>query len=162
MTATPHNVAQFGLSKRGARNAAEVAGKLEKLTKIIKNQYDVKYNPEGVVICGVADNSLCRKELVKFFNAPGRLGLEPRDLTYSDRLFASERLIKALERLINHVPDGLHEADSWVAPLKTVEEKHILVGSGATGILDSLFWAICEPGEGVLISVPYYVRETEP
>lgn len=109
------------------------------------------------VICGVADNSLCRKELVNFFNEKGKLNLEPRDLTYADRIFASERLIKALERLLNKVPDGLHDAKSWTPPLKTVEEKHILVGSGATGILDALFWALCDPGEGVLISVPYYV-----
>lgn len=105
----------------------------------------------------MADNSLCRKELVDFFNAQGRLNLEPRDLTYADRIFASARLIKALERLINTVPDGLHQGDDWVPPRVPVEEKHMIVGSGATGVLDSLFWALCEPGDGVLISVPYYV-----
>jgi histidinol-phosphate/aromatic aminotransferase/cobyric acid decarboxylase-like protein len=110
------------------------------------------------VICGIADNSLCRKELVDFFNAEGRLNLEPRDLTYADRLFSSARLIKALIKLINTVPDGLHSADDWVAPIKPVKDEHIFVGSGATGVLDALFWALCDPGDGVLISVPYYVR----
>ncbi|UZJ57538.1 hypothetical protein CBS101457_006858 [Exobasidium rhododendri] len=156
MTATSHVVTKYGLSKRGERNAALMEGKMEKFLKVIANQYDAVLNPDGVVICGVADNSLCRKELVEFFNAKGRLNLEPRDLTYGDRIFASERLIKALERLINDVPDGLYDTKTWTPPLERVEEKHILVGSGATGILDALFWALCEPGEGVLISVPYY------
>lgn len=84
--------------------------------------------------------------------------MEPRDLTYADRFFASARLIRALIRLINNVPDGLHSKEDWIAPLKPVKEEHIFVGSGATGVLDALFWAICDPGDGVLLSVPYYVR----
>jgi hypothetical protein len=175
MTAISYTRAQSGLSKRGEKNAEEGKEMLEKLSKVLHNQYDEKYNPEGVgeslashfrcsmcsirviaVVCGIADNSLCRKELVDFFNTKGRLNLEPRDLTYADRLFSSARLIKALKRLINDVPDGLHNKEDWVAPLVPVTDDHIFIGSGATGILDALFYALCDPGDGVLISVPYY------
>lgn len=47
MTATSHVRAQSGLSKRGEKNAEEI-GKAKKLLKILKNQYDEKFNPDGI------------------------------------------------------------------------------------------------------------------
>jgi hypothetical protein len=48
MTATTSEQAQYGLSKRGEKNAAQMTGRAEKLFKVIHNQYDEKHNPEGV------------------------------------------------------------------------------------------------------------------
>lgn len=96
-----------------------------------------------------------RKEVLKWVNSD-RLKLQPPELTYGDRISSSTRLVKALCTLFNDVPMGL-DADKPKL-IKPVVPDHIVVGSGATGILDALFLVLCNPGDGVLLSVPYYVR----
>lgn len=48
MSESSESMAQYGLSKRGERNAALMSGKVEKLFKVVRNQYDAKHNPNGV------------------------------------------------------------------------------------------------------------------
>lgn len=163
MTAISNRVAQSGLSQRGSRNAQEIQGKLEKMMEVIQHQWTPE-NPSGIVILGIADNSLMRNELVEYFNTPGRLQLEARDLTYADRIFASARTVDAVRRLFNEVPDGFYGdyqlKEEWTPPLKKVEREHLIIGSGATGILDATFWALANKGDGILVSVPYYVSSS--
>ncbi|CAO1625630.1 unnamed protein product [Parajaminaea phylloscopi] len=141
------------LSDRGRRNAAKIDGGLKGLLEIFRNPYDPKTNPDGVVIAGLADNALLREELLQWFNND-RLKLEGPELTYGDRFFASTRLIDALCKLFNEVPVGLSHEKPKV--IQKVERDNIVVGSGASGILDALFYVLCNPKEGVLLSVPYY------
>lgn len=110
------------------------------------------------MILGVADNALMRDELIQWFNAD-RLKLQPRELNYGDRLFSSVRLVDALCKLFNEVPMGLSTEKPHL--VQEVKPEHIVVGSGATGILDALFTILCNPGDGVLLSVPYYVSASE-
>ncbi|PWN34512.1 PLP-dependent transferase [Meira miltonrushii] len=148
--------AKNGLSRRGLKDLEEMSGRVAILLKMFANQFDAKSNPDGIVVLGIADNSLCRTELVEFFTSPGRLQLEPRDLTYADHFYASTRVLKAIAGLYNDVPDGLYSEKDWKPPLKRVEEGHILVGNGATEIIDACFWDLCDEGDGVLLSAPYY------
>ncbi|CAO1616563.1 unnamed protein product [Sympodiomycopsis kandeliae] len=140
-----------GLSRLGRRNADWVKHNLK--VDMFGNQYDPVTNPDGIVILGVADNALMRDELVEYFNAD-RLKLRPSELNYGDRLFATQRLVKALCNMFNKVPVGLSKEKPKV--IREVTMDHIVVGSGATGILDALFSILCNPHEGVLLSVPYY------
>lgn len=142
------------LSKRGRHNAAFLDGGMRRILELFRDQWDPELNPEGIIVLGVADNALMRKELLQYFNT-NRLKLTPPELTYGDRLFTSARLANALCRLFNEVPVGLDTHKPKV--IKPVVPDHIVVGSGATGILDALFTVICDPGDGVLLSVPYYV-----
>lgn len=145
-----------GLSRRGENDLETVQGRMGMLKKIISDLYDEKDNPDGLVLLGIADNSLCRKELVEFFCSPGRLVLEPRDLTYADTFFASSRVIQSVANLYNNVPDGLYTEESWTPPLTKVTKDHILIGNGATEILEAVFWDLCDDNDGVLLSTPYY------
>lgn len=143
------------LSKRGSRNAAFFDKKTEAILKVFSNLYDPDTNPEGIVNMGIADNSLCRPELLRYFNEH-RLHLSPGELTYADRTTSSARLVDALANLWNKYTPDWPEDNASPLPLTPVKPEHIAIASGATGILDELFWCICNPGDGVLLSAPYY------
>lgn len=96
---------------------------------------------------------------LQYFNND-RLHLKPSELTYADRIFSSARVLDAVCLLLNDVSvdpssTGAKKA-SVFNPLNPVKPEHLVIGSGATGILDQLFWALCEPNDGVLLSTPYY------
>lgn len=141
------------LSSRGQKNSKFLSGPIKKVAAVFRDQYDSELNPNGIVVLGVADNALMRGELLKFFNTD-RLHSTGPELTYGDRFFTSTRLITALCKLFNDTPVGLDKEKPKL--IKTVTADDVVVGSGATGILDALFMMLCNPGEGVLLSVPYY------
>lgn len=143
------------LSKRGDRNAAVFDKKTEAILKVFANLYDPDTNPDGIVNLGIADNSLCRPELLRYFNEH-RLHLSPGELTYADRTTSSVRLVDALANLWNKYTPDWPEGSTSPLPLKPVKPEHIAIASGATGIIDELFWCLCNAGEGVLLSAPYY------
>lgn len=59
---TRHN---GNLSKRGLENGEFITPAFEKILKLFGDLYDPETNPKGTVQMGVADNSLCRKELLE-------------------------------------------------------------------------------------------------
>ncbi|PWZ01870.1 PLP-dependent transferase [Testicularia cyperi] len=132
-----------------------IDAKVEAILKVFADLYDPDTNPNGIVNLGVADNSLCRPEMLRYFNHH-RLHLAPAELTYADRFTSSLRLVKALCNLWNEYTPDWPESDSSPLPLKKVEPEHIAIASGATGILDQLFWSLCDKNDGVLLSAPYY------
>lgn len=143
------------LSRRGAQGAAGY-DLPEGLKRLLTNMYDPRTNPNGIINAGIADNSLCRAELLGYFLAKDRLQLSAGDLTYADRFTVSSRLLKAIAKLLNErTPDWPESAHSPL-PVDKITEDHIAIASGATGILDQLFWNLCDDGDGVLLSVPYY------
>ena len=143
------------LSRRGAQGAQSFEIP-EGLKRMLRNQYDPDTNPNGVINAGIADNSLCRTELLNYFLAKDRLKLLPADITYADRFTSSTRLLEALSDLFNERTPDWPDNSASPLPIKKVEPDHIAIASGATGILDELFWNICDEGDGVLLSAPYY------
>lgn len=95
-----------------------------------------------------------RSELVSWLSSD-KLKLQGPELNYGDRIFSSTRLVKAICRLCNDVPVGLSQEKPKL--VQEVQPDHIVVAPGATGILDSLFYVLCDPGDGILLSTPYYV-----
>ncbi|PWN47858.1 PLP-dependent transferase [Violaceomyces palustris] len=143
---------------------------------VFRDLFDPDANPNGIVNLGIADNSLCRQELIKpmsqveayriigsthksqYFNQ-NRLSLSAPELTYPNRVHSSARLLDAICHLVNDVPNASFRDPSGVAapkPFVRVKPEHIAVGPGATSVLDTLFWCLCNAGDGVLMSVPYY------
>lgn len=120
---------------------------------------------QGIVSFGVADNSLMRPELLQYFNH-NLLALKAAELTYADRIYASAKLLEALSDLFNNVPDGiptgkptkdLPHGGKGPSNILRVEPEHIITGGGgASSILSGLFWSLCDEGDGVLLSSPYY------
>lgn len=143
------------LSRRGA--AGSSAFELPKgLKRMLANQYDPDTNPKGIINAGIADNSLCRNELLDYFLSHHRLQLSPADLTYADRFTSSTRLLESISSLFNNYTPDWPEGNASPLPLKKVTPDHIAIASGATGILDQLFWNLCDQGDRVLLSTPYY------
>ncbi|KAE8242567.1 hypothetical protein A4X13_0g7106 [Tilletia indica] len=144
------------LSQRGSEAAAAMSG-VSKLADAIRNIYEPSTNPEGVVFLGLADNALVRQEILDYLNSrpPHLVGPE---LTYADRICAQTSLLRALAHLYNFVPDGVDHAtfEAQRKPILPVTVDHIIVGSGASGALDALFFCIASAGDGVLLSAPYY------
>ncbi|KAK0559504.1 hypothetical protein OC844_004362 [Tilletia horrida] len=144
------------LSQRGSAAAASLAD-IGKLAAVMEDIYDPRTNPDGIVFLGLADNALLRAEILDYLN--GRpLHLVGPELTYADRICAQSSLLAALAHLFNEVPDGLDLStfQEKRKPLKRIEPEHIVVGTGATGVLDSLFFCLGDEGDGVLVSSPWY------
>ncbi|KAK0557186.1 hypothetical protein OC846_000636 [Tilletia horrida] len=144
------------LSPRG-RSAAQSFASLTKLAKVMRNIYDPETNPDGIVFLGLADNAVLRPEILEYFNSTP-LRLTGPEMTYADRVCAQSSVLKALAHLYNTVPDGLDSStfEARRKPLVPVIEDHLSVGSGASGILDSLMSCIADEGDGILLTTPYY------
>lgn len=78
-------------------------------------------------------------------------------------MFASQRLIKALVKMYTqYVPlscvlSHAHSSRSYLHPHYPLEASHIAAGSGVYSTLNHLLHALINPGEGILISAPYYL-----
>lgn len=149
-----HDDTSSTLSRRGAVGSQFKLP--EGFRRLLANMYDPVTNPNGIINAGIADNSLCRTELLEFFLAKDRLQLSPADMTYANRLTSSTRLLEAIASLFNEYKPDWPEGDASPLPIKKVEVDHLAIGSGATGVLDELFWNLCDEGDGVLLSAPYY------
>lgn len=149
-----------GLSERGLRNLYDMEALLAMFFGKRSNVWSPE-NPEGSIPMAIADNQLMRPELIEFYNSPGKLALKPQDLTYADRGMCSKRLLDAICAMVNTTPDGFFfeddKKDQWPKPIKEIKIEHIVVGNGATGVLDALFWALINDGDGILLSQPHYV-----
>ncbi|ETS61397.1 hypothetical protein PaG_04424 [Moesziomyces aphidis] len=143
------------LSRRG-EYGANTFQLPEGLKRLLANMYDPDTNPQGIINAGIADNSLCRDELLRYLLAPHRLQLSPADLTYADRFTTSTRLLEAIAKLFNEYTPDWPDTTRSPKPRTKVVPDHIAIASGATGILDELFWNLCDEGDGVLLSTPYY------
>jgi len=131
------------LSKRGLRSVSQGTGILAWKAALTDN-YHPETHPNGIINIGTAENTLMVPELTQYYEKAFKL--IPMDFTYGDGICGTTRLFAALANFFNE----------WFLPIKRVEQAHIITGSGASCILNQLFRAIADPGEGVLIASPYY------
>jgi len=131
------------LSKRGLRSVSQGTGILAWKAALTDN-YHPETHPNGIINIGTAENTLMVPELTQYYEKAFKL--IPMDFTYGDGICGTTRLFAALANFFNE----------WFLPIKRVEHAHIITGSGASCILNHLFRAIADPGEGVLIASPYY------
>jgi aspartate/methionine/tyrosine aminotransferase len=80
---------------------------------------------------------------------PGnQLAVDPvHHLTYGSGPKGSPRLRQALATFLN----------SNFQPREDVRHEDILIMAGVTSIIDSLAWAICNEGEGIIVPHPFYL-----
>ena len=147
----------MSLSNRGQAFASSYTPELEAILSVFARPFHPERNPDGVVNFGVAENSTLRKELTDYFNDVG-LQLDGSELAYNNRLTTSMKLVEALCYLFNNVPDGVIEKNDWESrkPLRAIEPSHVHVGNGAGGVINATIYSLCDSGEGVLLSEPYY------
>ncbi|EFP93298.2 uncharacterized protein PGTG_19066 [Puccinia graminis f. sp. tritici CRL 75-36-700-3] len=109
-----------------------------------KDLYSEDKNPDGVINLGVAENSLMQEFLVeKVKESISRF--EARHLNYQS-LGGSSSFKEAMCHILNQ----------HFNPFTCVKPEHLISASGVTAILAQLMYAVCDEGDGVLISKPYY------
>lgn len=132
----------MSLSARGQTNAAQ----LSIPWRFAKSHtYDPTTNPNGLISFATAENHLIRKELHDFVT---RVPFPPSALGYSGSTAGGPHLPFAFAAHINE----------YFSPHRTVEGSDVRVTAAATGLHDVLAYSLCDVGEGVLMSRPYYGR----
>ncbi|POW20796.1 hypothetical protein PSHT_03083 [Puccinia striiformis] len=135
-------------SNLSLRSTRELQGQPNATAKVIadawKDLYSADKNPNGVINLGVAENALMQDFLVeKLKETFSRL--QTQDLNYQS-LGGSSSFKEAMCHILNR----------YFNPVVNVKPSHLLCASGVTAILAQLMYAICDEGDGVLISKPYY------
>ncbi|KAJ1878339.1 hypothetical protein H4R99_007563 [Coemansia sp. RSA 1722] len=111
---------------------------------ITENPYNEKTNPEGIINAGVAANGTIKQMLVDKLNSISG-SFEESDLEYNS-------------------PNGSPELRSEIAdifnrhfsPIKPVDSGDIVVTNGCTSAIEMLAFAMCDPGDHILIPTPCY------
>ncbi|KAK9704542.1 hypothetical protein K7432_010122 [Basidiobolus ranarum] len=137
MTCTPQ------LSKRSQLAKNIPTPLIKGTTRFAQNSYDPIENPSGIVSLGVAENSLMHEDLSKRLST--LMTFKKKLLCYGT-YYGSEELRKCVASLFNR---NLH-------PTKPISSKHLTIHNGAGPALDQLTFALCDPGDGILITTPYY------
>ncbi|KAK3987206.1 putative 1-aminocyclopropane-1-carboxylate synthase [Cladorrhinum sp. PSN332] len=147
MTSLPEvetaTAAEFALSARGAHNHLH-----NRTWEFFEKCLATPWSPEttdGVVNLGVAENAMMHPEVSSFIEQNTKV--DPvSQLTYGSGPKGSPRLKRALASFLN----DKFEARESVSP------EDIIVMAGVTPVIDSLTWAICNEGEGIIIPQPFY------
>ncbi|CAG8221556.1 unnamed protein product [Penicillium salamii] len=129
-------------SKRG-QTAVELGSK--RMTwKIISDMWHPEKNPSGILSVGMAENTLLHDFLLEFIHA--NVKLTTAHLTYNNGSMGSNSLRDAVAHFLNR----------HFSPFRPVESAHILVTNGCSSAIEHLSWTFLEPGEAILLSMPYY------
>ncbi|CAG7985264.1 unnamed protein product [Penicillium olsonii] len=132
--------AQSAVSSRGLG----LSTKMPAFFHVLEDQWDPTSNPQGIVNIGLAENALMQEEMKGFLNS--HLNVESHALTYGDGFSGSKRLRESLCHFLNrhfqpHVP---------------LSPSHMVATAGASNALECCAWALCDPGDYILIGRPYW------
>ncbi|KAJ1892554.1 hypothetical protein LPJ66_006276 [Kickxella alabastrina] len=109
-----------------------------------ENPYSEQYNPEGIINAGVAANATIKHLLINKLNSIAGTFIDS-DLDYNS-------------------PNGESDLRSEIAsvfnrhfyPVDPVSPDHIVVTNGCTSGIEMLAFAMCNPGDHILIPSPCY------
>ncbi|KAH7174936.1 1-aminocyclopropane-1-carboxylate synthase [Fusarium flagelliforme] len=133
----------YHLSERGAYNSCfrDIWGPREKLALEAWSNN----NPGGCIPLRLAENSLVHEDIVAFIQEQLKI-LPLEHLTYNTGPRGSFRLRRALG----------HYFEEEFHPLLPVTPDDLFVTPGLTSAIDSVVFSICNPGDGILVPVPFY------
>jgi bifunctional pyridoxal-dependent enzyme with beta-cystathionase and maltose regulon repressor activities len=117
----------------------------ESFGRALGNAYHPITNPNGIISLGIAENTLMYDELASFLNE--NLEITPDLFGYGAVAPGPPSLVNGLLRLYNSQPFN---------PVVPVTSEHLQFSGGCTALLETLFWCLCDEGEGVLIGKPLY------
>ncbi|OMJ25958.1 1-aminocyclopropane-1-carboxylate synthase-like protein 1 [Smittium culicis] len=136
-------------SNAAIENLNDSNASLEAIGEAMNDQYDEVANPNGIMNLGIAVNKLQEEIILKKLNSINTV--TKKDLEYNTA-FGTETLRTNISNMIN----------KNFNPVNPVNKDDIVVTNGATSALDKLASVLCNPGEAILISSPYYsVFETD-
>lgn len=96
-----------------------------------------------------AENWLIREDLLGLIQEAAS-AVDQKDLSYGGGLGGSSSLLKAAAGFYNH----------FFSPANLIQPEHIVTGPGASGLLDTLLYCICDAGDAVLVEAPYWGKST--
>ncbi|KAG8731402.1 hypothetical protein FRC10_001767, partial [Ceratobasidium sp. 414] len=104
--------------------------------------YDKEKNPDGIIKLSTAENSLLTMELLEYFNT--NFELTPAHLKYR------WTLQNGYENSTKQVLPTYF--NTFFNPRIKVLPEHCVHGGGIGSLLAQVVWALCEPGDGVLMA----------
>lgn len=108
--------------------------------------YDAKTNPEGIISFATAENALIQQELEDFAN---KVHIPAASFAYKfSTSGGGPKFPSALATLLN----------DHFNPYTPLTGSDIKATSAATALHEILAFSLAEPGEGILVSRPYYGR----
>ncbi|KAG0239692.1 hypothetical protein BGX31_002543 [Mortierella sp. GBA43] len=123
------------LSERAQENLHGTNVMIEGVIRANANKFHIKSNPGGIINLGVAENQLMTKEL-------------------SEILFGYGESPSGSKLLRNHLANNVF--NRYFAPHEPVRAEHIVVAAGCSAIIDNFTFCVCDPGDGILITTPFY------
>ncbi|KAF8985539.1 hypothetical protein BGZ46_003828 [Entomortierella lignicola] len=133
------------LSLRAQDNLQSTNLMLDGIVRVNSNKYNEKSNPTGIINLGVAENQLMTKELVEIMSQVNTA--DPQLFGYGESPSGSKLLRK-------HFANNIF--NRYFAPHEPVLGEHIVIAAGCSSIVDNFTFSVCDPGEGILITTPFY------
>ncbi|PVU92298.1 hypothetical protein BB561_003918 [Smittium simulii] len=131
------------LSTIAQENLAFQDDNAEVFNKVNSNRYNKHSNPAGILNMGIAVNKLQEDIVVKKLNTINHI--TPENLEYGDPTGSS-----SLRSEIAHLTNRHFNVYRNVLP------EQIVVANGVTSVIDMLISTVCNRGDAVLVSAPYY------
>ncbi|KAI1074604.1 1-aminocyclopropane-1-carboxylate synthase [Whalleya microplaca] len=130
-----------------SRRAASIVPDLDLPWRFaLRGTYAPDTNPEGLTSFSLAENYLVQKELQDFVKK--NVSFTEQCFTYGYSTGGGPRFPKALAEHLNE----------YFHPWKPLDGSEIQISGAATAMHTALGWALGDPGDGILTSVPIYGR----
>ena len=145
------------LSARGRALEQPALPYIKEVIKAFGSPFEASSNPEGYILLAVAENKLCWPDVIrprlKRYLTFEREGELPDWVANYGALEGPQSLREALALVMKR---KMLQADPFDPLPYEFDAESIVCTAGATAALSNLFFAICEPGDTVLIPAPYY------
>ncbi|KAF9313069.1 hypothetical protein BG003_005648 [Podila horticola] len=133
------------LSTRAQENLTEPNVMLDGVRMVNSNKYDAVTNPNGIINLGVAENQLMTKELTEIMGTVDHVN--PKLFGYGESPSGSKKL---REHFANNI------FNRYFNPVEPVSFDQMVLSAGCSATVDNFTFCVCDPGEGIIITAPFY------
>ncbi|KAG9319461.1 hypothetical protein KVV02_000359 [Mortierella alpina] len=136
---------QKTLSVRAQENLQGSNVMLEGVIKANSNKFDMSANPKGIINLGVAENQVMTSELRDLMKPVDHVN--PKLFGYGESP-AGSRLLRS------HFADNIF--NRYFKPQERVLADQMVLSAGCSATVDNFTFCVCDPGDGIMITTPYY------
>ncbi|KAH8883529.1 1-aminocyclopropane-1-carboxylate synthase C [Thozetella sp. PMI_491] len=111
---------------------------------VVCDLWEPQSNPGGYLSLGVAENTLMHAELVDYMTKS--FNINSHSLTYGDGFSGSHHLRGLVAKFMNR----------YFNPVRPVLKEYVAITSGVGPAIEACTFALCDPGDGILLGRPYY------
>ncbi|GJJ69679.1 hypothetical protein EMPS_02027 [Entomortierella parvispora] len=133
------------LSLRAQGNLSGENVMLEGVIRVNANKFDEAANPDGIINLGVAENQLMKAELRKIMGKVDHV--DPKLFGYGESPAGSKQLRR-------YFADNIF--NRYFKPQEPVRVEDIVLSAGCSSTVDNFTFCVCDEGEGILITTPFY------